>query len=98
MAALSPEQQDEVTKLVVAQTSQLSALSGAQRKEVQEIFNRRDQASSLSSSQKWDVAAIVAKMAGGFGAVLGIAAYFAVINAAKDAAADVKAEETAKAL
>lgn len=98
MAVLSPEQQDEIMKLITAQTAQLSALSAAQRKEVEEVFERKDQASSLSSAQKWDVAAIVAKMAGGFGAVLGVAAYFAITNAAKETAANLKAEETAKAV
>ncbi|UIL29533.1 hypothetical protein LZK75_10000 [Rhizobium leguminosarum] len=77
---------------------QIGALSAAQRTEVVAIVDEKGQSSGLSSAQKWDVASIVAKMAGGFGAVLGVAAYFAVVNAAKDAAANIKAEETAQAL
>lgn len=98
MSKLTPEQFEEVQQLLKSHTESLNALSSAQRKEVEEIFERRDQASSLSPSQKWDVATIVGKMVVGGVAILGIAGYFTILNAARNTAASIKSEEAASAL
>src|SRR5207249_2720645 len=98
MAALTPEQYEEIAKLIAERTASLSALSKEQRTEVENLIQEKGQSIGLSAAQKWDVASIVGKMAIGVVTLLGNAGYFAVTNAARDAAISVKAEDTAKAL
>ncbi|MEM7768860.1 MAG: hypothetical protein AAF253_15540 [Pseudomonadota bacterium] len=73
-------------------------LNADQRDHVRELIEAHDISRRLSSGQKWDVAVLMASFLGGAIAVLGVAGYFVVENAAKVRAGQVAAGDVATRL
>jgi hypothetical protein len=92
MAILTEGQHNEIVQLITERTAALNALSKDQRDEVENIIERHAQSSGLSSAQKWDTAAVFAKIGTGIVAALGVAGYF-LINSAAQVAATAAAQK-----
>jgi hypothetical protein len=97
MAALTPEQFDEIGKLIADRTAALSALSKEQRKEGEDVIEKSALSVGLSPAQKWDAAMVFSKIGTGLVAVLGVAGYFLINSAAQVAAMSAAQKITATA-
>lgn len=73
-------------------------LDDLQREEISELISAHESSRRLSSGQKWDAAVLMASFLGGAIAVLGVAGYFVVENAAKVRAGQVAAADVATQL